>query len=94
MDSRLNISEVSSLLRDHWGTDKGISVRHVLVPNGQGAAEFKERWDRPGMTCVHMYGPGEIVGIDLDRDWERVSISENVSVPVFEIAILPKITLS
>jgi hypothetical protein len=75
LDPRLKLEDITSVLYQHWNTTE--HHRHLLLPDVQGVGLVKEQQNQD--THVHIYESGDIIGIDLDRDWEKVSISEKVS---------------
>ncbi|KAI8646461.1 beta-lactamase-like protein [Parasitella parasitica] len=75
LDTRLRSDEISSLLHTHWQhTDN--HTRHLLIPAIQGAELIKE--EQPQGIQVHVYDQG-VVRINVNRDWERVSLSEKLA---------------
>jgi hypothetical protein len=89
LDPRLKLEDITSVLYHHWNTTE--YHRHLLLPDVQGVGLVKEQQNQD--THVHIYESGDIIGIDLDRDWEKVSISEKVSSMSIIMIIATSLTL-
>ncbi|KAI8375979.1 beta-lactamase-like protein [Radiomyces spectabilis] len=77
LNARLLLSEMSTLLQTHWQYTND-SAKHILVPSHPNVDPFKEYWQHNNVN-VHVYEAGDIVGIELHRQWERISISEQLA---------------
>lgn len=77
LDTRLKLEDVPSILNAHWQHHVGSNVRHLLIPGIKGAELVKQEQSQG--THVHIYDQGAVVSIDVNRDWERVSVSEKVN---------------
>ncbi|KAL7312669.1 hypothetical protein PS15m_008409 [Mucor circinelloides] len=75
LDTRLKLEDVPSILHTHW-QHVGSHTRHLLIPGIKGAELVKEEQSQE--TQVHIYHQG-VVRIDVNRDWERVSVSEKLA---------------
>lgn len=75
LDTRLQFDNLSSLLEQHWNPLE--NKRHLLIPNIKGADVYKQEEQQENLN-IHIYDRGEIVTIDLRRDWEKVSVNEKV----------------
>ncbi len=84
LDTGLKLEDIPSLLHTYW--DKSLeNTQHLLIPRIKGAELVKEEQSQ---SKVYIYEPGEVISIDLNRDWEYVSISEKVNhffLPTFNI---------
>jgi integrator complex subunit 9 len=75
LDTKLKLEDIPSLLHSYW--DKSLeNTQHLLIPRMKGAELVKEEQSQ---SKVYIYEPGEVISIDLNRDWEYVSISEKVN---------------
>ncbi|KAI8052641.1 beta-lactamase-like protein [Thamnidium elegans] len=74
LDTRLKLQDLPSLLTTYWD-DTLDSERHLLIPRTKGAELIKEKQSQQ----VHIYEPGQVLDINLNRDWERVSVSEKLA---------------
>lgn len=74
LDIRLKLEDIPSILHTYW--DHSDSKKHLLIPRMKGAELVKEEQSQE--TQVHIYEQGEVISIDVSRDWERVSVSEKV----------------
>jgi integrator complex subunit 9 len=75
LETRLKLEDVPSILRT---TERLNDVRHLLIPKMKGAELVKENLLSYPNTEVYIYKMGDIINIDLKRDWEKVSVSEKV----------------
>lgn len=75
LDTRLQFENLSSLLENNWNSTE--NRRFLLIPNIKGADTFKQEEQQENLN-IHIYEQGEIVTIDLKRDWEKVSVNEKV----------------
>jgi integrator complex subunit 9 len=74
LDTRLKLEDIPSVLQTYW--DHLDSRKHLLIPSMKGAELVKEEQSQE--TQVHIYEQGEVININVNRDWERVSVSEKV----------------
>ncbi|KAI8063371.1 beta-lactamase-like protein [Gilbertella persicaria] len=74
LDTRLKLEDVPSILHTHWQTHA--SAKHLLLPKMKGSGLIKEQVSD---TQVSIYEPGQVIRIDLQRDWERISVSEKLA---------------
>ena len=75
LDTTLKLENIPSLLHTYWETNPE-NTRHLLIPNMQGAELVKQEQSQ---STVHIYHPGQVISIDLNRDWENVTLTEKVS---------------
>ncbi|KAI9347077.1 beta-lactamase-like protein [Pilaira anomala] len=93
LDTRLKLEDIPSLLNTYWNDDDDddenqlVSEKHLLIPNTKGAKLVKEGQSQQ----VHIYEPGEVLNINLNRDWERVSVSEKLAKTI-EPTMVPTVT--
>lgn len=75
LDTRLTIKQVLDLIRLHWRT---VTTKHLILPR---LPSTSLRDDLHGLDNAHtqLYSPGEMISINLDFEWEHVSISSEVS---------------
>lgn len=73
LDTRLKLQDIPSLLNTYWNDDLE-NTKHLLIPRTKGAEFVKEEQ----VQQVHIYEQGEVLNINVKRDWERVSVSEKV----------------
>ncbi|KAG1233298.1 hypothetical protein G6F35_001351 [Rhizopus arrhizus] len=76
LETRLKLEDVPSILRT---TERLNDVRHLLIPKMKGAELVKENLLSYPNTEVYIYKMGDIINIDLKRDWEKVSVSEKLA---------------
>jgi integrator complex subunit 9 len=76
LDTRLKLEDIPSLLHNYWRQDT--EKRHLLLPRIKGAELVKEE-EENDTTQVYIYEQGEVLKINVNRDWEKVSVSEKVS---------------
>ncbi|KAI9268615.1 beta-lactamase-like protein [Helicostylum pulchrum] len=76
LDTRLKLEDLPSLLTNYWNDDDTLdNDRHLLIPRTKGAELVKEKQSQQ----VHIYEPGQVLDINLNRDWERISVSEKLA---------------
>lgn len=75
LETRLKLEDVPSILRT---TERLENTRHLLIPKMKGADLVKEDLSGHPNTEVYIYQVGDIINIDLERDWEKVTVSEKV----------------
>lgn len=74
LDTKLKLEDIPSLLHSYWDRDTD-NVQHLLLPRMKGAELVKEEQSQ---SNVYIYEPGEVLSINLNRDWENVSLNEKV----------------
>jgi integrator complex subunit 9 len=87
LDTRLKLEDIPSILHTYWGHLD--SKKHLLIPIMKGAELVKEEQSQE--TQVHIYEQGEVISIDVNRDWERISISEKVLPAILCISFSTKL---
>ncbi|KAI9473788.1 MAG: beta-lactamase-like protein [Benjaminiella poitrasii] len=78
LDTSLRLENVPSILHTHWERNDTDSY-HLLIPKMEGAELVKEEEEQSLQTKAYVYRPGEIINIDLNRNWEKVSVSEKLA---------------
>lgn len=81
LDTRLKLEDVPSLLHSYWlnnREEEKEEERHLLIPKIKGANLVKEEQEKDIHTKVYIYEAQEIIKINLNRNWEKVSVSEKV----------------
>ncbi|RCH81936.1 Integrator complex subunit 9, partial [Rhizopus stolonifer] len=76
LETRLKLEDVPSILRT---TERLENTRHLLIPKMKGADLVKEDLSGHPNTEVYIYQVGDIINIDLERDWEKVTVSEKLA---------------
>ncbi|KAI9254825.1 beta-lactamase-like protein [Sporodiniella umbellata] len=76
LETRLRLEDLPSVLRH---TELGENTRHLLIPLMKGADLVREDLSSQPHTSVYIYKVGDIINIDLERDWEKVTVSEKLA---------------
>ncbi|CAO3654599.1 unnamed protein product [Mucor hiemalis] len=78
LDTKLKLEDIPSLLHTYWERDTD-NIQHLLLPHIKGAELVKEEQSQ---SKVYIYEPGEVLSIDLNRDWENVSLNEKLAITI------------
>ncbi|KAI7904679.1 beta-lactamase-like protein [Cokeromyces recurvatus] len=78
LDTCLKLEDIPSILHTHWERNDTNSY-HLLIPDMEGAELIKEEEEQNSSTKAYIYKPGDIINIELDRNWEKVSVSEKLA---------------
>ncbi|KAI8978542.1 beta-lactamase-like protein [Pilobolus umbonatus] len=72
LDTRTRLEDMVSIFQMYWTKQED---RYLVIPSNQSCIDlFKDQ-----VTELHVYEQGDIIGIELNRDWERVTISEKLA---------------
>lgn len=85
LDTRLKLEDIPSILRVKQPLK---DTRYLLIPKMKGADLVKEELSNDLKTKVYIYTIGDIIHIDLKREWEEITVSEKASMNVIYILVL------
>ncbi|KAI8973234.1 beta-lactamase-like protein [Mycotypha africana] len=80
LDTRLRLQDIPPLCIPHWHHHEN-NIKYLLLPKimhshiSESPIETMEN----KMTQVQYFKPGEVISIDINRNWERVSVSEKLA---------------
>ncbi|KAI8357286.1 beta-lactamase-like protein [Blakeslea trispora] len=77
LDTRLKLEDIPSILQMHWHDENEQKNRHLIIPKIKGSGLIQQQVLES--TQVIVYQPGQVIEVDLSRDWESVSVSEKLA---------------
>ena len=77
LDTRLKLEDIPSILQMYWHEENEQKDRHLIIPKIKGSGLIQQQI--LGSTQVIVYQPGQMIEVDLSRDWEPVSVSERLA---------------
>ncbi|KAI7878157.1 hypothetical protein K492DRAFT_133113 [Lichtheimia hyalospora FSU 10163] len=75
-DPRMSLLDMVSSIITH---NRAIPPQHIIVPNAVESIEAQKELEQILGSLIHVYNPGDILTIELDRPWEKLMITEEVS---------------
>lgn len=75
-DPRMSLLDMASSIITH---NQAIPPQHIIIPGALESMEVKKELEQILGSHIHVYSPGEILNIELDRPWEKLMITEEVS---------------
>ncbi|KAI9322677.1 beta-lactamase-like protein [Dichotomocladium elegans] len=76
LDPRTSLCDIASLISMY---SRPTPPAHIVIPNFPESAHWSGRLGDGGRSQVHVYRPGEILTVDLNRAWEKLVITEEVT---------------
>ncbi|KAJ8660082.1 hypothetical protein O0I10_004311 [Lichtheimia ornata] len=75
-DPRMSLLDMASSIITH---NQAIPPQHIIIPGALESMEVKKELEQILGSHIHVYSPGEILNIELDRPWEKLMITEELS---------------
>ncbi|CEI90263.1 hypothetical protein RMCBS344292_04591 [Rhizopus microsporus] len=75
LDTRLKLEDIPSILRVKQPLK---DTRYLLIPKMKGADLVKEELSNDLKTKVYIYTIGDIIHIDLKREWEEITLARSI----------------
>ena len=74
-DPRMSLLDMVSSIITH---NRAIPPQHIIIPNAVESIEAQKELEQILGSLIHVYNPGDILTIELDRPWEKLVITEEV----------------